>query len=367
MTLNNDIFAQIFEAYGIADKVESAGEIGSGHINKTFCLTGDFGARRKMVMQQINTFVFRKPVELMANVVAVTDYMRERIIARGGDPERETLNVIPTASGESYVVCSDGSVWRMYNYIADSRSYDIIDRPGIFRKAGEAFGSFMSELADFPIDSLYDTIPFFHDTGMRLSQLKEAVANDAAGRLKEVQREVDFCLERADDTRVVTDMIASGDMPLRVTHNDTKLNNIMFDAATDEPLCIVDLDTVMPGSCLYDFGDAIRFGASTAAEDERDLLKVNLSLPLYKEYLEGFLASAGTSLTPAEREYLPFSAKLLTLECGMRFLADHLNGDTYFGAAYPGHNLVRARTQFKLVSDMEARFDEMKDCLTLYD
>ncbi len=367
MTVGNVIFAEIYESYGIADKVVSVEKIGSGHINKTFCLVGDFDGRQRLLLQQINTFVFKDPVGLMANVVAVTGYMRERIIARGGDPERETLNVIPTVSGDNHVVCSDGSVWRLYNYITDSVSYDSIDRPGIFRKAGSAFGSFMSELADFPIESLYETIPFFHDTGRRLAQLKDAIVGDAVGRLKDAGREVEFCLSREDDTHVVTDMIASGDIPLRVTHNDTKLNNIMFDKQTDEPLCIVDLDTVMPGSCLYDFGDAIRFGASTAAEDEQDLLKVNLSLPLYKEYLEGFLASAGTSLTPAEREYLPFSAKLLTLECGMRFLADHLNGDTYFGAAYPGHNLVRARTQFKLVSDMEARFDEMKDCLTLYE
>ena len=360
MAVNADILRELYSAYGIEGKVNAVKTIGSGHINGTFRLDGDFDSADILLLQQINTFVFKKPDELMRNVTAVTRFLREKITAAGGDPERETLNVIPTASGEQYVTCSDGTVWRVYSYVQNARSFDSIEKPGLFGKAGEAFGKFMADLADFPIDTLYETIPFFHDTGRRLEQLKDAVRSDAAGRLSEVSKEVDFCLEREADTRIVTDLIASGDIPLRVTHNDTKLNNIMFDNTTLEPVCIVDLDTVMPGSCLYDFGDAIRFGANTAAEDERDLLKVNLSLPLYKEYAAGYLRSAGGSLTDAERELLPFSAKLMTFECGMRFLADYLNGDTYFSTDYPEHNLVRARDQFRLLEDMELHFDEMR-------
>ena len=359
MTVNSDILNELYSAYGINGRVRAVGAVGSGHINKTFRLEGDFDRGGDLLLQQINTFVFRKPDELMSNVTAVTAFLREKIAARGGDPDRETLTVIPALSGESFVTCSDGTVWRVYNYVSGARSFDAIERPGLFGKAGEAFGAFMADLADFPIDSLYETIPNFHDTTDRMRQLKEAVAADAAGRLSAVAREVEFCLSRETDAGKITSLIASGDVPLRVTHNDTKLNNIMFDENTLEPLCIVDLDTVMPGSCLYDFGDAIRFGANTAAEDERDLLKVNLSLPLYKEYAAGYLRSAGGSLTDTERALLPFSARLMTFECGMRFLTDYLNGDTYFSTAYPDHNLVRARDQFKLLEDMEKHFSEM--------
>ena len=330
----------------------------TGHINRTYVITFNNGGKR--LLQKINTNVFKQPVELMENIVNVTDFLRKKIANEGGDVTRETLKVFLTKDGKKYYLDSEGGYWRFYNFVEDAFSYDAIESDELFYRAGAAFGKFQSQLADFPIESLYETIPDFHHTYKRFLNLKKAEENNFANRKDEVAEELAFAFARENDTKIVVDLIEKGEIPVRVTHNDTKLNNIMFDSNTKNPICVVDLDTVMPGSALYDFGDAIRFGASTGAEDEKDLSKISIDLNLYEKYVNGFLSTAGKSLNKTEIEYLPFSAKLLTFECGMRFLTDYLDGDVYFGTAYPEHNLDRCRTQFKLVADMEAKFEEMK-------
>ncbi len=356
-----DCIDEILEAYGLADKLSDWSMICNGHINRTYFteFTHSDGKKEKRLLQQINTEVFKKPLELMENIIRVTDYLRVQIEAEGGDPERETLRVYNTCGGSNCFIDSEGLYWRMYNYIDNSFSYNSIENDELFYRAGEAFGKFQSRLASFPIETLHDTIPDFHNTYKRFLNLKAAAERNAAGRLDEVENEMDFALKREADTSVIAELMEKGEIPVRVTHNDTKLNNIMFDSESGKAVCIVDLDTVMPGSSLYDFGDAIRFGANTAAEDEKDVSKVSLDLNLYEKYVRGYLKSAGKSLTEKELEYLPFSAKLLTFECGMRFLTDYLDGDVYFGISYPEHNLDRCRTQFALVADIERKLDEM--------
>ena len=351
---------EILVEYGIAE-LKDWRMLHSGHINSTYFIEfiNSENETVKWLLQYINESVFKMPIELMDNVMRVTSFIRKKIEAEGGDPSREALTVQPTVSGKNCYVDSNGKCWRMYNFVDNAFSYDSIESPELFYKAAAAFGKFQAQLADFPIDTLYETIPDFHHTYRRLLNLKRSEQNNASGRASDVKAELEFAYAREDDTKIIVDLIEKGEIPLRVTHNDTKLNNIMFDKETKCPICVVDLDTVMPGSALYDFGDAIRYGASTAAEDEKDLSKVSMDLGLYEQYIKGFLSTAGKSLAEKEIELLPFSAKLLTLECGMRFLADYIDGDVYFGISYPEHNLDRCRTQFKLVADMEAKYDEM--------
>lgn len=333
-----------------------------GHINNTFVLEFDdgLGKIKSYLLQLINTNVFKNPDELMENIVGVTEYLRKIVVDNGGDPERECLNVYFTSDGKPYYRDADGNCWRCYNFITGAHSCHSIDDPETFANAARAFGKFQCLLADYPSETLHETIPNFHNTLSRFADFEKAVSDNVAGRADSVRDEIDFVLARRDDAGVLVKLLEKGKLPLRVTHNDTKLNNVMFDNETDEGICVIDLDTVMPGLSLYDFGDSIRFGANTAAEDEKDLSKVSLSLPLYREYTAGYLSTAGQSLTPTEVEYLPFSAKLMTFECGMRFLTDYLNGDTYFRIAYDDHNLDRCRTQFRLVEDMERKMEDMK-------
>lgn len=333
-----------------------------GHINNTFVLEFDdgLGNIKSYLLQLINTNVFKNPDELMENIVGVTEHLRKIVVDNGGDPERECLNVYFTSDGKPYYRDADGNCWRCYNFITGAHSCQSIDDPETFANAARAFGKFQCLLADYPSETLHETIPNFHNTLSRFADFEKAVSDNIAGRADSVRDEIDFVLARRDDAGVLVKLLEKGKLPLRVTHNDTKLNNVMFDNETDEGICVIDLDTVMPGLSLYDFGDSIRFGANTAAEDEKDLSKVSLSLPLYREYTAGYLSTAGQSLTPTEVEYLPFSAKLMTFECGMRFLTDYLNGDTYFRIAYDDHNLDRCRTQFRLVEDMERKMEDMK-------
>lgn len=332
-----------------------------GHINDTYAVTveQEDGQRRRFILQRINHHVFQNPPQVMENIEAVTQHLRAKVIAAGGDPERETVNLVPTVDGRSYHVSDDGNYWRAAKFIEGARTYDEATGP-LFYNAGKAFGQFMRLLDDFPAGTLHETIPQFHDTRKRYNDLMEAVKRDAAGRAGQVQPEIEFAKAREKDASVVVDLIAEGKIPLRVTHNDTKLNNVMICDRTGEAICVVDLDTVMPGSALYDFGDAVRFGASTAPEDETDLSKVGIDLELFRKFTEGYLAAAGDVLTPAELDLLAFSAKLITYELGMRFLTDYLNGDVYFKIHRPHHNLERARAQFRLVEDMEAKMDQME-------
>lgn len=356
----NEEIKSILDNFSIAGKFMGFSPIDDGHINDTLTVIYDVnGKEMRHLLQRINTTVFKNPDELMANVDCVTAFLRDKIIAAEGDPEREALYCKPTRTGKKYYIDEKDRVWRLYNYVGNSFSYNSIDTPETFFNAGKAFGEFQRLLADFPIDKLYETIPDFHNTGKRYRNLINAIEKDPKGRVKYLADEIAFCEERRDETYVLTGKTVIGDLPLRVTHNDTKLNNILFDKTTKESLCIVDLDTVMPGLSLYDFGDAIRFGANTAAEDEKDVSKVSLDLGLYEQYVRGFLTSAGESLVSEEVRLLPFSAKMMTLECGMRFLTDYIDGDVYFKIHYPDHNLVRCHTQFALVKDIELKYDEM--------
>lgn len=357
-----DEIKEILDNFSTAGTFIDFKAIDEGHINNT--LRVEYKVGNKVIshlLQQVNTEVFKNPDELMANVDYVTAFLRDKIIAEGGNPERETLYCKPTRSGKKYITDKKGRVWRLYNFVENSFSYSSIESPEVFFKAGMAFGNFQKQLADFPIDSLYETIPDFHNTARRYRNLRNAVTNNKARRVNYVKDEIQFAADRRDETYILIGKTETGDLPLRVTHNDTKLNNILFDKVTDDPVCIVDLDTVMPGLSLYDFGDAIRFGANTASEDEKDLSKVSLDLNLYEQYVRGFLTSAGESLTEEEVKCMPLSAKMMTLECGMRFLTDYLDGDVYFKTAYPDHNLDRCHTQFALVADMEKKFAEMQE------
>ena len=327
---------------------------------------GDMGTM-SAILQRMNREIFTKPVELMENVVGVTSYLREKIIERGGDPERETLNVIPAKDGKAYFVDSKGEYWRSYKFITDATCYDRVEKPEDFYESAVAFGNFQRLLADYPAATLHETIKGFHDTRARFQVFKNAVEQDVCGRADSVRKEIEFVLAHEETANVFGELQDKGQLPLRVTHNDTKLNNIMIDNVTRKGICVIDLDTVMPGLAMNDFGDSIRFGASTAAEDEKDLSKVSCSMELFEIYVKGFLQGCAGSLTPKEVELLPMGAKVMTYECGMRFLTDYLQGDHYFKIHREGHNLDRARTQFKLVEDMEAKWDTMAKIVRKYE
>ncbi len=334
-----------------------AAPYGEGHINTTYIAEL---APDKYILQKINTNIFTDPDGLMKNIAAVTEFLRKTIIANGGDPKRETLNLIMTKDGAPYYRTKDGSCFRLYTYVENTVTYQNVEKKEQFYNAAKAFGKFQRQLAEFPAETLTETIKDFHNTRVRFEAFKQAVAEDKKGRKADVMKEIEFVLARENDCGVIVDAMSSGEIPVRVTHNDTKLNNVLFDADTDEAICVIDLDTVMPGSMLYDYGDSIRFGASSGAEDEIDLNKIYCDMELFRAYTKGYIEAMGSSITKNEIELLPFSAKLMTYECGMRFLADYLNGDTYFKIHRPNHNLDRARTQFKLVADMENKMDEMK-------
>jgi aminoglycoside phosphotransferase (APT) family kinase protein len=341
--------------------------IPSGHINDTYCSEFDESGRRiKYVNQRINHLVFREPELLMENIERVTRFARERIIAAAGDPDRETLTIVPTRDGRSFHRTPEGSYWRMFRYINGARTYDRVEDLRHVYSASKAFGNFQKMLARLPGERLHETIPDFHHTRKRTDAFLASVEFDPARRAGEVKAEIDFVLARKEDAGVVVDGMASGRIPERVTHNDTKLNNVMIDDRTGEGICVIDLDTVMPGSVLYDFGDSVRLGAATAAEDERDLGKVGFDIRMFDRLAAGYLDAARDFLVPAETDLLAFSAKLLTLECGIRFLTDHLKGDVYFKIHRPGHNLDRARTQFKMVAEMERQMPAMDAVIRKY-
>lgn len=339
---------------------------GNGHINDTFLLTFEDPAQTPMILQRMNNEIFTRPVELMENIMNVTTYLRKIIVENGGDPDRETLTVIPSKDGKPYYLDNSGCYWRTYLMITDATSYDQVEKPEDFYESAVSFGHFQKMLADFPAETLHETIRGFHDTAARFEVFKEAVAKDVVDRAKDVQEEIQFVLEREEFTKIFGSLLAAGEIPLRVTHNDTKLNNIMIDNKTRKGICVIDLDTVMPGLAMNDFGDSIRFGASTAAEDEIDLDKVSCSMELFELYVKGYLEGCGGRLTEKEIELLPTGAKMMTFECGMRFLTDYLEGDHYFKTHRPGHNLDRCRTQFKLVRDMEAKWDQMQAIVQKY-
>ncbi len=348
---------EIFARFRYQGEFLSAVPYGEGHINHTFLITT---TARTYILQQVNSKVFRRPEQVMNNIVLVTAFLREKIQKNGGDPDRETLTLVPTVTGENYIYDGKGDLYRLYLNVEDSVCYQTAENAELFCESARSFAKFQLDLSNFDAEQLTETIPDFHNTRKRYCKLKTVTEQDPVGRLQSAKDAVEFALEREGFSGVIVDGIAKGEIPLRVTHNDTKLNNILMDRVSGKGLCVVDLDTVMPGSLLYDFGDSIRFGASSAPEDERDLDRVYMLPELYSAYTKGYLEVLGKCMTQRELELLPFSAMLITLECGVRFLTDYLEGDVYFKTAYPDHNLVRAKNQFRLVADMEARMQEMK-------
>ncbi|WP_055427930.1 phosphotransferase enzyme family protein [Bifidobacterium aesculapii] len=329
--------------FALDGRVTGIEPYGDGHINTTYLVTT---TARRYIMQRMNTRVFPDTANLMRNIELVTAFLRER--------GQETLDIIPTTDGRTYATsAADGSPWRVYAFIEGTMSYNLVPNAAVFRESGAAFGSFQNHLAGFDAARLAEPIAHFHDTPHRFADFKTTLAEDKLGRAAACRREIDFFLAHEDQYARITDALADGTLPLRVTHNDTKLNNILMDRETGKARAIIDLDTIMPGSMLYDFGDSIRFGASTALEDERDLANVHFSTDLFRAYAQGFIGEVRGSLTDGEIDLLPFAGNIMTLECGMRFLADHLAGDMYFATKYPEHNLVRARTQIRLVEEME--------------
>lgn len=358
---------KIISSFNFEGELQGFEPWGCGHINQTYSVyfKDREGKERRYILQCVNHDVFKDIEGLMENVKNVTCYLREKIKECGGDPDRETLNLIQTRDGQNFINTEDG-YYRAYLFVENACSYEYAETPEIFCSSGEAFGKFQQLLSEYPADTLHETIPDFHHTAKRYDTFLDAVSRDAMGRAAEARPEIDFIKARREDTRVLVDLIEQGRLPLRVSHNDTKLNNVMFDARTNEGICVVDLDTVMPGLALYDFGDGIRFGANKAAEDEPDLSKVGIDLVLFEAYTKGYLSQCGKSLTKEELRHLAFSAKLMTLECGMRFLTDYLNGDVYFKTDYPRHNLVRARNQLRLVEDMERHMEDMDKIVEKY-
>lgn len=353
-------FMKIIEQFPCEGSFKSIDPINTGLINTTYKLCFSDGNRDFVyILQQINTNVFKNPDELMSNIMNVTGFLRNKIALDGGNPQRETLTFLYTKENSPYYRDEDGKCWRVCNFILNTYGCDKIDNPIKAERSGSAFGRFQNLLSDYPIETLFETIPDFHNTPVRYEAFKKAMADDIKGRLKDVKDEIAFALSREKDASKLTDMIKSGDLPVKVTHNDTKINNVRFDSITNDAICVIDLDTIMPGLSLYDFGDAIRNCAATTDENEKDLSKYSLDIELYESFTKGYISQAGKSLTQNEVDNLAFSAKLLALECGVRFLTDYLNGDTYFKIEYPEHNLVRCHTQFKLVKEIEEHLDEL--------
>ncbi len=355
-------------AYDFGGQIVGAVRFGQGHINDTFCVyvQTEEGDCVRFILQRMSAAAFKHPDQLMQNICGVTEHLRKKIIAQGGNPDRETMTVKNTADGKSFFTDSEGGAWRVYPFVEETLCLQSAETPELFYASAKAFGRFQAQLSDYPASTLFETIEKFHDTENRFANFEKALAADALGRAASAKAEIDFVLAHKADCSVALDALRAGKLPLRVTHNDTKLNNVLIDKASGEGICVIDLDTTMPGLSINDFGDSIRFGANHSAEDEQDLSKVNFDIDLFDIYTKGFLEGAGGALTPAELEYLPWGAKLMTLECGIRFLTDYLEGDHYFRTHRDGQNLDRCRTQFKLVRDMEEQWADMQAAVKKY-
>lgn len=357
--MQNCNLSEIAAHFNIYSSIEPYGD---GHINDTYLTQQP----TRFILQKINSSVFHSPQQVMHNIVLVTRHISKKLSHKNPSDKTLCLELIDTFEGKPYYKTDDGQYFRMYKFIENAISYSKATDTKTFYNAAKGFGRFFNLLSDFDSSLLYETIKNFHHTPSRFAAFKDAVSRDVCGRAQNVRDEIYAYLSREKMAYVVTDKIADGSVLVRVTHNDTKLNNIMLDSKTGEPICVIDLDTVMPGSILYDFGDSIRFGASSAAEDEKNLDKVYCDLELFDAFCKGFLEETASILTETEKELLSFSARLLTYECGMRFLTDYLNGDTYFKIHFEDQNLCRARTQLKLVCDMEKKETEMKSIVKKY-
>jgi len=350
---------------GVARHMQIHGEFlgaepyGSGHINDTYCVHFDqSGSRVRYIFQRINHNIFKKPVAVMENIQRVTTHLASKC-ADLADASRRVLALIPSRHGTAYYHDVDGNYWRAYLFIEKARTYDAVESTGQAFQAAKAFGQFQKLLADLPSPRLHDTIPDFHHTPKRFAQLEQAIQADVANRAKLAQPEIEFALRHKE----MCSVLLNARLPERGTHNDTKFNNVMLDETTGEGICVIDLDTVMPGLALYDFGDMVRTTTSPTKEDELDLSKVKMQFPMFEALARGYLSSAAEFLTPAEKKFLPFSGKLITFEIGIRFLTDFLAGDVYFKVHRDGHNLDRCRTQFKLVESIEQQTEQMNQLI----
>jgi len=352
---------QIAQQFQVSGQFIDAAPYGNGHINDTYAATYRHGEQtRCYIHQRINHHIFKQPTLVMENIQRITEHLRQVLTAQNAaDVDRQTLTLIPTIDQTIYYHDQDGNIWRTYMLIDNAQTYDVVESPEQAYQVGRAFGLFQQQLVDLPGPRLHETIPDFHHTPKRFAALVSAVENDVANRAKLAQAEIEFAFQQEAMTRVLIELQQAGHLAERVTHNDTKINNVLLDNNTGQGLCVIDLDTVMPGLVLYDFGDMVRTATCLAAEDEQDLAKVVMEMPLFEALTRGYLETAGDFLTQTETDYLAFSGKLITFEIGARFLTDYLSGDTYFKIHHPDHNLDRCRTQFKLVQSIMAQEDEM--------
>lgn len=358
---------EIVKAFAIDGSFKAYSDYGDGHINDTYALTFKQNSNmRRYILQRMNENVFPNIDRLMNNVVKVCDFLKELAVKRGEDPERKSLNIIQTRDGKNYYTDNKGNKWRCMLLIENTEAYQIAVDTAVFEATGRAFGEFINNLQDFPVHELEVVIPNFHNTTSRFRTFVKTVKQNPQKRRRYCREEINFALTREDRCSRIVDMLASGEMPLRVTHNDTKINNILMDANTGDAVCVIDLDTIMPGSIVYDYGDGIRSGCNTALEDEKDLNKVHFNIEMFEFFTKGFMEGMGDSLTEIEKDNLVYGAIIITFECGLRFLTDYLDGDKYFKTSYGNHNLVRARTQFKLVGEMEENIELLESIVNRY-
>ncbi len=360
-------FSDILSNFAINGEFISCEPYGSGLINRTYVAVYNEGGKRvRYIVQRINTNLFKNVDGLMNNIKLVTEFNRAEIVKRGGDPNRESLTLVPTKNGGTYFRTEEGDCYRVYVFIENAKGYDVVEKPEHFYESAVAFGKFAMLLDRFDSSKLFEVLPDFHNTVKRFDNFKKSLEADKFNRAKDVKKEIEFALNREKITHTIVDLLASGKMPSRVTHNDTKLNNVLIDTRTDKAVSVIDLDTMMPGSICYDFGDSIRFGCNPCLEDTPETEKVIFNMPLFETYTKGYLSVFGDTITDIERKNLPMGAILMTYECGIRFLTDYLDGDVYFRKTREGQNIDRTRSQFKLVSDMEKRYDEMLSAVEKY-
>lgn len=360
-------FSDILSNFAINGEFISCEPYGSGLINRTYVAVYNEGGKRvRYIVQRINTNLFKNVDGLMNNIKLVTEFNRAEIMKRDGDPNRESLTLVPTENGGTYFRTEEGDCYRVYVFIENAKGYDVVEKPEHFYESAVAFGKFAMLLDRFDSSKLFEVLPDFHNTVKRFDNFKKSLEADKFNRAKDVKKEIEFALNREKITHTIVDLLASGKMPSRVTHNDTKLNNVLIDTRTDKAVSVIDLDTMMPGSICYDFGDSIRFGCNPCLEDTPETEKVIFNMPLFETYTKGYLSVFGDTITDIERKNLPMGAILMTYECGIRFLTDYLDGDVYFRKTREGQNIDRTRSQFKLVSDMEKRYDEMLSAVEKY-
>jgi len=358
-----DRIKNILPHFQFTGRFQSVEELHAGNINNTYHLiyTQADGSLAHYTLQQINSYAFKHPDQVMHNMEAIGQHIKKTMIEKGIDPTRRLVDLVRTTEDKNMLTTADGTFWRAYHYIDKATAYNRPEKPEHFYEAGRGFGEFQKMLADFPAEKLYETIPNFHHTTKRFYNFVASVAADKAGRVKLVEDEIEFVFARRRRMGEIVRKMEAGELPVRVTHNDTKINNVMIDDATEKAICVIDLDTVMPGSALYDFGDAIRFGANTAAEDEPDTSKISLDVGMFEQFTRGFLSQVHDILTEEEIRLLPLGAEIMTCELVVRFLTDYIDGDVYFKVRSPEHNLIRTRAQMALLTDMEAKRDQLNE------